>query len=498
MGWRDDPIVQPTKKPKWADDPVVEQAPAMTAGETAADIAASLGTGIVRGTAGLIGLPADIGRGLANLAIQGGGYLVGADQAKLAEEAARAEALMSGRTMAAPTSAEVMRGVESVTGPMYTPRGTAGEFAETIGEFVPSALAGPGGAVRKTAMAVVPGVMSEAAGQATEGTAYEPAARIAGGIVGGVAAAGRGSGAAKAMQEAAPDLAAVNARKSNLYNQLENSGVRFNSRAYANFATNTAAKLDKEGFRPRLHPKTDALLSEMQGLIGRSPRFVDMDGLRQVAGEIARGPAKEADTQFAIKVLRQIDDFFDSAPMSTANASLTPANVRAMTSEARELSRRSALAREVNAMNRVSPYYEGGIENEFRKYMRSRRSKRLTDAEKDAFDAVALRETLSDYAANKIGPVTGGVVGGFGGGPVGAVVGAGLTAAGQAAIKKIADAASAKQVDAALKTVLAGRAAQNQMLRDAAIDAANNRLRAIIAAGMSVQSAESNRNAMAR
>jgi hypothetical protein len=149
-------------------------------------------------------------------------------------------------------------------------------------------------------------------------------------------------------------------------------------------------------------------------------------------------------------------------------------------------------------MNRVSPYYEGGIENEFRKYMRSRRSKRLTDAEKDAFDAVALRETLSDYAANKIGPVTGGVVGGFGGGPVGAVVGAGLTAAGQAAIKKIADAASAKQVDAALKTVLAGRAAQNQMLRDAAIDAANNRLRAIIAAGMSVQSAESNRNAMAR
>jgi hypothetical protein len=480
---------------QYAQSPAVAEP---TYGEKAMDVAKSLGTGVVRGAAGLAGMPADIGRGLANLAIQGGGYLVGADQAKLAQDAARATAIMENQRMGAPTSEQITRGIESVTGPLYTPRTTEGEYARTIGEFIPGAAAGPGGLVRKVAMAAVPGTLSEAGGQAAEGTAYEPAARIAGGIVGGVAAAGRGSGAAKAMQEAAPDLAAVTARKSTLYDQLENAGVRFSSRAYANFATSAATKLDKEGFRPRLHPKTDALLAEMQGLIGRSPRFVDMDGLRQVAGEIARGPAKEADTQFAIKVLRQIDDFFDSAPMSTANASLTPANVRAMTSEARELSRRSALAREVNAMNRVSPYYEGGIENEFRKYMRSRRSKRLTAAEKDAFDAVALRETLSDYAANKIGPVTGGVVGGFGGGPVGAVVGAGLTAAGQAAIKKIADAASAKQVDAALKTVLAGRTAQNQMLRDAAIDAANNRLRAIIAAGMSVQSAESNRNAMSR
>ena len=83
--------------------------PAMTASETAADVAASLGTGIVRGTAGLIGMPADIGRGLANLAAGGVDYLMGVDPAKAAENAARAEAIMSGRTMAAPTSAEVMR-----------------------------------------------------------------------------------------------------------------------------------------------------------------------------------------------------------------------------------------------------------------------------------------------------------------------------------------------------------------------------------------------------
>jgi hypothetical protein len=499
MGWRDDPIVQQAKKPKWADDPVVEQSPGMSWGETAADVASSFGTGIVRGAAGLAGLPADIGRGLAGLAIRGGGYLVGADQAKLEEEIARANAAMSGSTLAPPTSAEITRGIESITGPLYTPRGTAGEFAETVGEFVPSALAGPGGVVRKAAMAVVPGVMSEAAGQAAEGTAYEPAARIAGGIVGGVAAAGRGSGAAKVMQEAAPDLAAVNARKTSLYRQLENSGITFDGYDYANFANRITQRLQREAFDPDLQPKTAVLLRRINDLSGRSPTFQELDNLRKMTGNVLRGGGEPSDLQFASKIMGEIDNFFDSGVVSSANPRLPPNRINATVKEARELSRRSALARDINAMDRRSPYFQGGVENEFRKYMRSRRGERLTGAEKEAFDAVALRESILDLAATKAGPVAGGAVGFMGGGgPIGAVVGAGLTASAQAGIKKIATAATTKQVDAALKTVLAGRGAQNKMLRDAAIDAANNRLRAIIAAGMAAQSAEANRNAMAR
>lgn len=499
MGWRDAPIVPQEKKPKWADAPVVEQAPEPTYGEMAADVAASLGTGVVRGVAGLAGLPADIGRGLAGLAIRGGGYLVGADQAKLEADIARADAVMSNRFLAPPTSAEVTRGIESVTGPLYTPRTTAGEYARTVGEFVPSAIAGPGGVVRKAAMAVVPGVMSEAAGQAAEGTAYEPAARIAGGLAGGVAAAGRGSGAAKAMQEAAPDLAAVNARKSTLYKQLENSGVKFDSYGYQNFANRVTQTLQREAFDPDLQPKTAVLLKRINGLSGQSPTFQELDNLRKMAGNILRGGGEIDDKQFASKIMSEIDNFFDNGAVMSTNPQLPAGQIKTTVKEARELSRRSALARDINAMDRKSPYFQGGIENEFRKYMRSRRGERLTGAEKEAFDAVALRENLLDYASNKAGPVAGGAVGYFGGGgPVGAAVGAGLTAAGQAAVKKIAEAATAKQVDAALKTVLAGRGAQNKMLQDAAIDAANNRLRAIIAAGMSVQSAESNRNAMSR
>ena len=354
------------KKPSNANvfdqfDATPAAAPEMSYGETAAGVAKSLGTGIVRGTAGLIGMPADIGRGLVNLAFQGGGYLIGADQAKLAEDAAKAEALMSGRTMAAPTSAEVMRGVENVTGPMYTPRGTAGEFAETIGEFVPSAIAGPGGLVRKTAMAVAPGVASEAAGQLMEGTPYETAARIAGGIAGGVAAAGRGGGPAKAMQEAAPDIAAVNARKNTLYKQLENSGITFDSRGYANLANRVTQTLQREAFDPDLQPKTAVLLKRINQLSGQAPTFQELDNLRKMAGNILRSKAEPDDLRFASKIMSEIDDFFDNGRVTSANPNLPAARVNATVKEARELSRRAALARDINAMDRRSPYFQGGI-----------------------------------------------------------------------------------------------------------------------------------------
>lgn len=64
------------------------------------------------------------------------------------------------------------------------PETTAGEYAETVGEFLPGALLG--GGVRQM---IAAGMGSEAAGQATEGTKLEPWARVGGGILGGGAMA---------------------------------------------------------------------------------------------------------------------------------------------------------------------------------------------------------------------------------------------------------------------------------------------------------------------
>lgn len=66
----------------------------------------------------------------------------------------------------------------------YVPRSTAERYAQTVGGFVPGAVAmGGGGLVGRVALgAVVPGIASEAAGQAVEGTPleqYEPLVRTA-------------------------------------------------------------------------------------------------------------------------------------------------------------------------------------------------------------------------------------------------------------------------------------------------------------------------------
>jgi hypothetical protein len=76
---------------------------------------------------------------------------------------------------------------------LYKPKTDAGKYTESVTSFVPGALlggaptlAGKAGQVAK--FAVAPGIASEAAGQATEGTKWEPWARAAGAMGGALAA----------------------------------------------------------------------------------------------------------------------------------------------------------------------------------------------------------------------------------------------------------------------------------------------------------------------
>lgn len=67
----------------------------------------------------------------------------------------------------------------------YDPQTTAGEYAKTVGEFLPAAAIGGVNPANLLRFGVVPGVTSEAAGQATKETELEPYARFAGAVAGG-------------------------------------------------------------------------------------------------------------------------------------------------------------------------------------------------------------------------------------------------------------------------------------------------------------------------
>lgn len=158
----------------------------------AADVAKSGGVGLAQGAIGMAGMIPDIARMMKGAANE---YLfdpllnatIGPPSKKLSD-------LVTGpRPDQQPTDINKMFGsqnikkqIEGVTGEFYKPQTTAGKFARTAGEFLPGSLMGPGGLASRALTGGAAAVGSEAAGQATEGTSFEPYARIGGALAGGM------------------------------------------------------------------------------------------------------------------------------------------------------------------------------------------------------------------------------------------------------------------------------------------------------------------------
>lgn len=152
------------------------------------DMAQSGLAGVRRGVESAIGGFSDV----ADLNARGASWV--------AEKLGAGEGLSSGvgefaRTISAPglpTRLKTSDIRENVTDPLvgeaYEPQTTGGEYARTIGEFLPGAAVGQGSLPsRLITQALMPALGSETAGQLTKGTGAEPYARIAGALAGGIA-----------------------------------------------------------------------------------------------------------------------------------------------------------------------------------------------------------------------------------------------------------------------------------------------------------------------
>lgn len=182
----------PVNKPVMAD----------TLAGTAADVGRSALSGLARGAVGLTGLPGDAlrwGEYLADSVAQAPGRLYNRavngtwDMPEFMQDgAAMAEnsRLKVGPQDILPGGADMVRKAEGVVGPFHEPQTKAGQYARTVGEFMPAAALGPGSIARKAVgYGAIPAVASESAGQLTEGTAAEPYARAGAAIGAGAAAA---------------------------------------------------------------------------------------------------------------------------------------------------------------------------------------------------------------------------------------------------------------------------------------------------------------------
>lgn len=136
------------------------------------DVARSVATGAGEALHGAAGMVGD----LFGFGMQAGRFI---DENILGNDVKSAEEIAGANPLQAVTS-QAMEGYTGFDQHKHTPQTTAGEFARTAAQFATPVA--PFGLRAATKFGVVPGVISEAAGQATEGSDYEGAARVLAGL----------------------------------------------------------------------------------------------------------------------------------------------------------------------------------------------------------------------------------------------------------------------------------------------------------------------------
>src|SRR5512139_1735304 len=245
--------------------------------------AKAVGSGLVSGLTGIAGLPADA----LNLAARGIDYASGSNVAK---------------ELTGLTGALGSEGINKAIGNTYQPQTGTEKFLNTTASFAPAALLGPGGLARRIATNVVlPGIASEAAGQMTEGTPYEPAARIAGALTGLTGASKIGSMADLAMAKKAlppvPTLEQIGADEKSLFNTPALKDARLSYPEVQAGLKVAADDLKGQYFDSTPGTPTGAVYKVLDAntpLNGTEFSFQDLHNIRKRLGEIKAGTDKSA------------------------------------------------------------------------------------------------------------------------------------------------------------------------------------------------------------
>lgn len=163
--------------------------------ERLGDSAKSFGSGLVRGATDLALSPLTIPLGGVNAL----GRLFGSDDDLINDD----WLFGSEDPEAAPGWMEVIHG--GLGDMLYEPQNEGEEAIENVASFLPAGLAGPGGlASRVTRFGLIPGVVSEGAGQVFDDTQLEGHARLTGALVGGGLGMIGAGGASRAVQHILP------------------------------------------------------------------------------------------------------------------------------------------------------------------------------------------------------------------------------------------------------------------------------------------------------
>jgi len=295
-------------------------------------------------------------------------YALGVDtsEARYGEEGPRGLfETASGKVVDAATEA---LGVEEALA--YRGESTPAQFAGTIGEFV-----GPGGILgggKKLIQAsVAAGAGSEAAGQATEGTEFEPYARIAGALIAPYAA-NKTLSAFQKKNVTSPTLSTLKAEKNSAYDLLKTEGTGLTGTQTAYLVQDMRNVLNMDDIIISAKPSVERALAlvdeveksgamnlskfnELQKALGKiyktapdAPEVLSM--LKKMDDVLADGSkdaalmqaAKAANSKYA--KARMLDKYFTQATEGAKKGSLIPKTGEALQATATRILRNDKAA----------------------------------------------------------------------------------------------------------------------------------------------------------
>ena len=304
---------------------------------TTMDVAKSLGSGAVRGA---IAIPETVemaGRGLLRLGQEG--------LQALGYEKALGMDITEDLPVLDTATGRVLRGL--TTADDYQPQTTAGKYAGTVGEFLPAIATGPAGVVRAaakkqalkdplkrtatlTGTATVAGLGSEAAGQAAEGTALEPVARVVGAFAAPMAASKIANKTIKRSIER-PSLESLRDAKNVAYDAVDKSGVKFSTDEVGNLINRAKASVDDFNYVPDVDLQTKAALSTVGAQAGKELTIGQLDKLRQ---GLYKRYNKAPEEQGIRAIIDEIDDLIEAKdPANALMSAAREANKRYKKSE---------------------------------------------------------------------------------------------------------------------------------------------------------------------
>jgi hypothetical protein len=371
--------------------------------EVQSDMAKSLDEGVFQGVVGLAGVP----RTLADAAQSGVEY--GAGKLGFSPETVKT----AGKFVAAispgsylPSAQQMSDAVHGHDGTKeYQSQSTAGKYSRAVGEMLPSALAGPGGVVRKTAMTVIPAVAGQAVGDATGNEYAKAGAQI---LTGGLTAGFKRATGNAVIKDFSKSKEAIKAAATDAYDNANATvgHVQIGSQDFGKLVRDMNKSGAKEGIGGALAETTDKLYSNSKSVLSDiskayksvlkgerpPPTFGELEKWRQTVNKTIEKSTDavtgkvDADGRLGILLKEHLDGFVQNTPFKEARNAY------------RTVLKTERIQRAIDTAGTRTSSPDLAFKNEFQKIVRENlKNKLFSDAE-----MVAIKNAAGQGLKNKI------------------------------------------------------------------------------------------------